>query len=136
MKSIAVIVMLLGLQSVLADKLYRWIDEDGQVHFSDRRPVGHSDEMDMSINSSGSNTSGNYSGLRPGETRWLKKYEKREAERRNRRKAAYRAFTASNERCLRSRGRYQKALHDSIAGDEDERERVKEFYLTMKADCR
>lgn len=87
----------------LQAQVYRWVDEGGEVHFSDRPPGPGSEPLAVQPNVSGSG------GLRPGERQWLERIRRREAERR--RPAPVQAAppsAADQRRCARYRLRLQE----------------------------
>ena len=136
MKVTIAILMFATLQPVSAGKLYRWVDEAGQVNYSDHLPVGVPYEAHTLAPPQGKGASGTGGGIRPGEYDLLKQSADREAAQLRSRKAASRAYVANNKRCHKARERYKEALSDSVSGSEDERERVKDYYAAMQVDCR
>jgi hypothetical protein len=135
MKLSTAILMLAIFHPVSAGKIYRWVDNSGQVHFSDRAPIGENHQTQTRITTGGkaASTGG---GMRAGEYDLLKQAAARHAAVLRSRKAASRAYAARSKRCDKATERYNDALRDSISGGEDERERVKDYYAAMKAGCR
>lgn len=129
------IILLVSNKAVLAGKLYRWIDEQGQQHYSDQRPIGGYD-MKLDTVSSRNNASGSNSSIRPNESKLLKRLEVRKADRLRSREEASRAYAKKSRRCEMAKERYQRALHDSVAGNDNDRERAKKAFTVMRKDCR
>lgn len=47
------LILLLGLQTTVAAKLYKWVDEDGRVHYSDKVPPDQIDQAREELNQVG-----------------------------------------------------------------------------------
>jgi glutaredoxin len=49
MRALLVLFILLSMQAAYADDLYRWVDKDGQVHYSDTPHPDDADKVNLSV---------------------------------------------------------------------------------------
>ncbi len=64
------IILLLAISTPAIAGMYKWVDADGQVNYSDKRIEQHAETVDIQDTSSGSK------GLRAGEKRLLRQIER------------------------------------------------------------
>jgi len=103
MRRIALLLCLAALP--LRAEVYRWVDEQGQVHFGDRAPRPGSEPLAVEPNVTGTG------GLRRGERDWLKRLRAAEA----RQRALPRAAASDSRRSPAQRRRcatYRLRLDD------------------------
>lgn len=70
---------LLGLHGVAIGEVYRWVDDDGRVHFTDRPPAGQGEEVEIAPAPAGAPEP--RPEAVPDRDRLLQMYENRRAER-------------------------------------------------------
>jgi hypothetical protein len=116
-----------------AGKLYSWVDENGQVQYSDRQPIGSSYTEKYIRPGSRANSAAVQDGLRHGEQELLRKSNRRKSDLLSSRRTSLRKYDASKKRCSQLTGRYYATLGEPGA---DNREKIKDIYKRMKSACR
>lgn len=112
---IAACAVLLALQSgsIEAGSIYRWVDQQGQVHFSDHAPDSASTASEIKEPAASRNNS---NGLRPAETELLQQIQRRAKQQQqlaqaNRRKASQ-ELAEQEKHCNTSREKFQASRGD------------------------
>jgi hypothetical protein len=101
--------MLAGPGKTCAEVMHKWLDDDGQVHFSDRAPIGRNSETTDITSSSGKGNKGNTAGLRKTERQLLDVSRRREKETKKARRRFVSKHTAGKSRCRTAKNRYDRA---------------------------
>ena len=127
------LLVLAGPGKIHALEVYRWTDEDGQVHFSDRARQGRNAELTDVTPASGKATPDQASGLRAAEQRLLKRARQREKKLVQARRHSVSKHAAGKSRCAVARNRYDRAKIKSGAAKSP---LVKSYYDKMRERCR
>ena len=107
----ATVAILVMYGTVMAGTIYRWTDTDGQPHFSDTPPPGHSTVLHESITRR--ETTRRRPGLRHGERRILGLLEQEAERKRQSRKSNSQRNDQRRLELQRSCGEMRKRLRDS-----------------------
>ena len=103
-----------------AEELYKWRDEDGQLHFSDHAPPGaaanNTEKLDVR-SSSGRGEQETATSLRAGERRLLEAARQREDKILQARRRSVSKYRAEQSRCRAARDRYDRAKRKPGAAD-------------------
>ncbi len=75
MRTFCAMTLLVWMIAASGASIYRWVDAEGQVHYTDRPPAAPSETIDIENHSPGSSEAG---GLRPGERALLDAIQARE----------------------------------------------------------
>jgi hypothetical protein len=75
------LLVLLLVQGVALADVYRWVDEDGRVHFTDRPPPGEGEQLEIAPAPGPQRPSGRAADAVPDRDRLLRMFEKRREER-------------------------------------------------------
>jgi hypothetical protein len=105
---VAALIALAGSCQSRAELMYKWLDADGQVHFSDRAPQDRKTEKTDVRSSSGQGNSGITTGLRDGERQLLGLSREREKEIQQARRRSVSKHAAGKSRCTTARDRYDR----------------------------
>jgi len=116
-----------------AEVMYKWLDDNGQVHFSDRAPQDRKTEKTDIMSSSGKGNPGITTGLRGSERRLLGISRERENEILQARRRSVSKHTAGRSRCTTARDRYDRAKRKPGAAKSS---LVRSYYEEMKELCR
>jgi hypothetical protein len=129
MKKLVVITFGLFLSlPAAAGSIYRWVDEQGQVNFGDKPPVGVQPRQEESTLSTG-NDSAAGSGLRSGELARLADIEERESREAAEKSALDRRAATDEKRRERQAGQDAKRC----AGYQ---QKISEYKRRLRAGCR
>ena len=128
-----VLLVLAGADKIHALEVYRWTDEGGQVHYSDRARQGRNAESVDVTPASGNAAPYQASGLRAAERRLLELAGRREKALRQSRRHSVSKYAAGKSRCAAARGRYDRA---KIKPGAARSLQVKKFYAMMRELCR
>jgi len=104
------LLLLTGKQST-AGKLFEWVDNNGVEHFSDRAPLGLPFAEKTIRSASGSEPSGNETGIRRAERLLLKDAQRQDSEIERARQAAAQKLEEHKTRCRQARIRYHETIH-------------------------
>ena len=117
-----VLAIYFGGSHVYAGKIYSWLDENGQMQYSDRPPIGsHYSEKRIHSESGMSGTVGQR-GLRHGEKKLIRKSNKRKSDNLSSRRAALKEHAAGKKRCTQLAERYRTLLGEP---SDDNRKMIK-----------
>ena len=126
-------VVLMAPGNSFAKAVYKWLDDDGQVHFSDRAPQGRQAEITRSISSSGNARPYRASGLRDTERHLLDISRRRENKVLQDRQRFVSKYTAVKFSCRKARERYDREKRKLGAAKS---KLVKIHYEEMRELCR
>ena len=126
-------VVLMAPGNSFAKSVYKWLDDDGQVHFSDRAPQGRQAEITGRISSSGKAHPYRASGLRDTERHLLDVSRRRENKVLQDRQRFVSKHTAVKASCRKARARYDKEKRKPGAAKS---KLVKIHYEEMRELCR
>ena len=101
--------VLAGPGKTCAEVMHKWLDDDGQVHFSDRAPIGRNSESTDITSSSGKGNSGSTAGLRKTERQLLDVSRRRDKETKQARHRSVSKHAAGKSSCTTARNRYDRA---------------------------
>jgi hypothetical protein len=118
-----------------AGKIYTWVDENGQVQYSDRPPMRGSYMVKPAQIGSGINNATGQDGLRYGEKKLLGKYNSRKADIQASRRAASRKYENRKRDCVAERKKYSNALRSPRSRGIEYKERAKKIYQRLKEIC-
>lgn len=127
------LITVIGPGQVSSEVMYKWLDADGKVHFSDRAPPGNQSETTVIRSSSGKGKPGNSPGLRPAERELLGLSRQREHEIRQARRRSVSKHAAGKSRCRAARNRYDDAKRKPGAASSA---LVKRYFEEMRTLCR
>ena len=126
-------VVLMATGNSFARSVYKWLDDEGQVHFSDRAPQGRQAEMTGSISSSGDTHAYRASGLRDTERKLLDISRRREDKVLQDRQRFLGKHAAVKASCRKARARYDREKRKPGAAKS---KLVKNHYEEMRELCR
>jgi len=127
------LIALAGSCKSRAEVMYKWLDDDGQVHFSDRAPLDRKAEKTAVRSSSGEEKPGITTGLRDRERRLLGLSRERENKILQARRRSVRKHAAVEARCTTARDRYDRAKRKPGAAKSP---LVRDYYEEMQELCR
>ena len=102
------LIVLTGPCKSRAEVMYKWLDDNGQVHFSDRAPRDRQTEKTDIRSSSGKGNPGITTGLRNGERRLLELSREHENEILQARRHFVSKHASGKSRCRIARDRYDR----------------------------
>ena len=116
-----------------AEVMYKWLDDNGQVHFSDRAPQDRKTEKTDIRSSSGKGNPGITTGLRGSERRLLDTSRRRENKIIQARRRSVSKHAAGKSRCATARDRYDRAKRKPGAAKSA---LVRSYFDEMRERCR
>jgi hypothetical protein len=127
------LILLVGPCKSRAEVMYKWLDDNGQVHFSDRAPQDRKTEKTDIRSSSGKENPGITTGLRDSERRLLGLSRERKNKILQARRRSVSKHAAGESRCTTARNRYDQAKRKPGAAKSP---LVRRYYEEMKELCR
>ena len=127
------LIVLAGPGKTCAEVMHKWIDDDGQLHFSDRAPHGRKSEKTDIRSSSGKGNPGKTSGLRIAERQLLGESRHHEKEIMQARHRSVSKHAAGKSSCRTARNRYDRAKRKPGAAKSV---LVKRYFEEMRELCR
>jgi hypothetical protein len=111
-----------------AGSIYRWMDDQGQVHFGDKPPVGVQPRLEEVTLSTGNDPAAG-GGLRSGERARLAEIEKRES-----REAAEKS--ALDRRAATEKKRRERQARQDANRCASSQQKIREYKRRLRAGCR
>ncbi|MGB5439473.1 MAG: DUF4124 domain-containing protein [Gammaproteobacteria bacterium] len=130
---VAALVVLVVPLKTLAEEVYSWTGDDGQVHFSDRAPQHGQAEINTITPASGKASPYSERGLRAAEHKLLEQSRRREKQGMQARRLFVSRHAAVKSSCSDARLRYDQAKRKPGAAKSP---RVKVYYEQMRERCR
>lgn len=130
---VAALIVLAVADNTIAADVYKWTDDDGQVHFSDRAPQRGKAEIKTVTPASGKAPATRVSGLRDAEHRLLQKSRRLEKRQLQARRRSVRKHAAVKSDCKAARLNYDRAKRKPGAVKSP---RVRRYYDEMRELCR
>ena len=128
-----VLIILVSPEKTRAEMMHKWLDENGQLHFSDRAPHGRQSETTDIRSSSGKGNPGKTDGLRETERQLLGASSRRDKEIKQARRRSLSKHAAGQSSCRTARKRYDRAKRKPGAAKSV---LVRRYFEEMRELCR